>query len=200
MRERIIEAAEKIFSEKGFYEAKVYQIADLAEVSVGTIYRFFKSKEELYSAVLKKKLSELERRVEKRVKHKSPEEALRVYIETVVDFFDEERVFFEIFMREVGSLSIIDEERFELSDWYRNYVKRLSKIVNRGRKRGVFKNLDPIGVILAISGAIKNLLYCSMKGFTKLSSEDIKTLLTELFFNGLLLEKQGEKRLSTVRR
>jgi AcrR family transcriptional regulator len=116
MRERIIEAAEKIFSEKGFYEAKVYQIADLAEVSVGTIYRFFKSKEELYSAVLKKKLSELERRVEKRVKHKSPEEALRVYIETVVDFFDEERVFF-IFMREVGSLSIIDEERFELSDW-----------------------------------------------------------------------------------
>jgi hypothetical protein len=39
-----------------------------------------------------------------------------------------------------------------------------------------------------------------MKGFTKLSSEDIKTLLTELFFNGLLLEKQGEKRLSTVRR
>ncbi|ADU96825.1 TetR/AcrR family transcriptional regulator [Thermovibrio ammonificans] len=192
MRERIVEAAEKVFSEKGFYEAKVYQIADLAEVSVGTIYRFFKSKEELYAAVLKKKLTELERRVEKRTKHKSPEEAIKAYIETVVDFFDEERSFFEIFMREVGSLSIIDEERFELSEWYKGYVKKLARIVSRGERRGVFKELDPVGVILAISGAVKNLLYCSMKGFVNLSSDEIKKLLVELFFKGLLTSSFSE--------
>ena len=116
MVERIIEAAEKVFSKKGYHEAKVYQIADQAEVSVGTIYRFFKSKDELYFAVLKKKLSELEKRIERNIRRKPPEEALKVYIESVIDFFEDEREFFEIFMREVGSLSILDEERFELLD------------------------------------------------------------------------------------
>jgi AcrR family transcriptional regulator len=185
-KEVILEAAEKIFSEYGFHEAKIYRIADLAGVSVGTIYRFFKSKEELYSEVIKKKLSELKRRVEKNVKNKSPEGALKAYISTVVDFFEEEKNFFTIFMREVGSLSIIDEERFNLAEWYQNYIKGLAKIVERGIKRKIFKSLDPLAVILMISGAMKNTVYAQTKGFLKASPEEVKKTLYEIFLHGIL--------------
>ena len=188
-KEVILEAAEKVFSEYGFHEAKIYKIAELAGVSVGTIYRFFKSKEELYSEVLKKKLGELQRRVERNIRNKSPEGALKAYISTVVDFFEEEKEFFTIFMREVGSLSIIDEERFNLSQWYQSYVKKLSKVVERGVKRGAFENLDPLAVILAVSGAMKNLIYAQTKGILKSSPEEIKETLYHIFLRGILKNK-----------
>jgi len=185
-KEVILEAAEKIFSEYGFHEAKIYKIAELAGVSVGTIYRFFKSKEELYSEVIKKKLQELQKRVERNTRNRNPEAALKAYISTVVDFFEEERDFFTIFMREVGSLSIIDEERFSLSQWYQNYTRKLARIVERGVKRGVFKELDPLGVILAVSGAMKNMIYANSRGFLKGSPEKIKESLYQIFLHGIL--------------
>ncbi len=46
-RERILDAAVKVFAAEGFYNAKVSQIADAAGVADGTIYLYFKSKDEL---------------------------------------------------------------------------------------------------------------------------------------------------------
>src|SRR5437773_8705999 len=46
-RERILEAAIKVFAAEGFYNAKVSQIAQAAGVADGTIYLYFKSKDDL---------------------------------------------------------------------------------------------------------------------------------------------------------
>ncbi len=186
MKERILEAAERIFSEKGYYDTKVYQIAEAAGVSVGTIYRFYDSKEDLYAEVIRTKLRELERRVSKSIKDKNPREALEAYIGTVIDFFEDEKQFFELFMREVGSLVIPNEERLNLSEWYNRYVNKLSAIIKEGIERGEFRELDPKAVILSISGALKNILYASVKGFINLNSEDIKETLITMVEEGIL--------------
>src|SRR3954469_23931856 len=46
-RERILDAAVRVFAQEGFYNAKVSQIAHAAGVADGTIYLYFKSKDEL---------------------------------------------------------------------------------------------------------------------------------------------------------
>src|SRR5262249_37036949 len=46
-RERILEAAVRVFAAEGFYNAKVAQIAEQAGVADGTIYLYFKSKDDL---------------------------------------------------------------------------------------------------------------------------------------------------------
>src|SRR4051812_41244793 len=46
-RQRILDAAVRIFAEQGFFNAKVSQIADAAGVADGTIYLYFKSKDDL---------------------------------------------------------------------------------------------------------------------------------------------------------
>src|SRR4051812_27342475 len=46
-RERILDAAVKVFAREGFYNAKVSQIASAAGVADGTIYLYFKSKDDL---------------------------------------------------------------------------------------------------------------------------------------------------------
>ncbi len=186
MKEQILEAAEKVFSEKGFFSAKVSKIAELANVSVGSIYRFYKSKEELYAEVMKKKLLELEREVEKSVNGKDPFEAIASYIDMVVDFFSREQDFFEIFMMEMGSSFIIDTERFNLWGWYRSYVEKFSKIVEEGIRRGVFKRFDPKAVFLLISGALANIDYFRLKGILEIDPNEVKRLVKGVVFKGIL--------------
>ncbi len=50
-REEIISAAEKVFFEKGLVVATMDEIAERAELSKGTLYLYYKSKEDLYIAV-----------------------------------------------------------------------------------------------------------------------------------------------------
>jgi AcrR family transcriptional regulator len=50
-REAIIDAAEKVFFKKGFTSATMDEIADAAELSKGTLYLYYKSKEDLLLAI-----------------------------------------------------------------------------------------------------------------------------------------------------
>src|SRR3954471_14239615 len=58
-RERILEAAVKIFAEKGFYNAKVSEIARVAGVADGTIYLYFKSKDDLLISIFEDRMEEV---------------------------------------------------------------------------------------------------------------------------------------------
>ncbi len=49
-RDLILDAAGKLFQEKGYETTTIYEIAALAELGKGTIYSYFKSKEEVYIA------------------------------------------------------------------------------------------------------------------------------------------------------
>src|ERR1700730_15628064 len=55
-RERILDAAVKIFAEKGFYNAKVSEIARVANVADGTIYLYFKSKDDLLISIFEDRM------------------------------------------------------------------------------------------------------------------------------------------------
>ena len=50
-RKRIVEAALRVFAEKGYHEATMEDVADRLGVSEGTIYLYFKSKRELFKAI-----------------------------------------------------------------------------------------------------------------------------------------------------
>lgn len=51
-KKRIVDAAIQVFAEKGFHKAKMTDIAKKLGVSKGTIYQYFKSKEDLFEAVV----------------------------------------------------------------------------------------------------------------------------------------------------
>ncbi len=65
-KEEILDAAQKIFFEKGLSVATMDEIAEAAELSKGTLYLYYKSKEDLYLAVMMRgtqKLKEMFQRV-----------------------------------------------------------------------------------------------------------------------------------------
>jgi TetR/AcrR family transcriptional regulator, fatty acid metabolism regulator protein len=58
-RQRILRAAEAVFAEHGFFHARVAQIAQLAGVADGTIYLYFKSKDDLLISLFEDRMNEV---------------------------------------------------------------------------------------------------------------------------------------------
>jgi len=56
VRERIVEAAMRVFAEKGFFNATIDQVARVAGVSKGLVFWYFRSKDELIKEVAKRSL------------------------------------------------------------------------------------------------------------------------------------------------
>jgi AcrR family transcriptional regulator len=87
-REHILEAAEKVFAERGFDSAKLQDISALAGVSMGTIYAVFPGKEELFRAILDTRGQELLQVARDGVRgHDDPRAALDHLIEAYIDYF-----------------------------------------------------------------------------------------------------------------
>ncbi|MBR2875937.1 MAG: TetR/AcrR family transcriptional regulator [Clostridia bacterium] len=80
-RKRVLEAATTEFADYGFENTSIQQIAKKAEISVGSVYKYFENKEELFSMVVKEGLSLLE---ELLVKHSSSDEDVIVKAEAVL--------------------------------------------------------------------------------------------------------------------
>jgi AcrR family transcriptional regulator len=57
-RTRIIEAAARVFAQKGFASTTIAEIATQAEIGKGTVYEYFKSKEDLFFAVFERYIEE----------------------------------------------------------------------------------------------------------------------------------------------
>lgn len=66
-RNEIINAAEKIFFKKGIEDATMDEVAENAELSKGTLYLYFKSKEELHFAINLRAMEILKKMIEKSV-------------------------------------------------------------------------------------------------------------------------------------
>ncbi len=79
-RKRIIDAAVDVFADKGFFQAKVSEIAEAAGVADGTIYLYFKSKDDLLISLFREKMNEILQRFSAIRDEGSPEQQLRRYI------------------------------------------------------------------------------------------------------------------------
>ncbi|NLM05450.1 MAG: TetR/AcrR family transcriptional regulator [Tissierellia bacterium] len=62
-KDRVIQAAIKEFSEKGFENANTNKIAKLANISVGSLFKYFRSKNDLFLYIVEIATSELEKQV-----------------------------------------------------------------------------------------------------------------------------------------
>jgi AcrR family transcriptional regulator len=85
----LLAAAINVFSKRGFHEAKMQDIADAADVGKGTIYEYFKTKDDLFLAVYDAWMDEYEHEMT-RVSDKAltPVDKADALIETTIDFYE----------------------------------------------------------------------------------------------------------------
>jgi AcrR family transcriptional regulator len=86
---RILGAAAKLFATHRFHEARMEDIAALAEVSKGTLYRYFTNKDELYLALLSQAAEEFGERLDVLdAEEADPRQRLESLVSAVLEFFD----------------------------------------------------------------------------------------------------------------
>src|SRR5258706_2999182 len=99
-RDLILEAAQRVFAEKGFAEAKVADIAQAAGVATGTVYGIFPGKDDLYRAVHRDNLDELADRYAAIPARASVRETLLARSETSTRFLTSRPDYLRIYLRE----------------------------------------------------------------------------------------------------
>ena len=146
-----MQAAEKIYAESGLAGARTDAIAAAAGVNKALLYYYFKSKEDLYQAVIGSQLREFGRQVEKVLAAKGPAGPILLrYVSYHIDFIGTHpcypRIFQRMMMEGDRTLGrIVREHSLPLK-------KMLVALLERGIKSGEFRNLDPEHALVSIAG------------------------------------------------
>lgn len=102
-RAEILRAAEKVFALKGFFQTTMNEIARAAEFGTGTLYKFFKSKEDLYFTLIDEKTDEIYTKVQAELTREAPAiERIKNVLVFELEFMERNRDFFKIYTSEGG--------------------------------------------------------------------------------------------------
>lgn len=145
-RHYILQAAEKLFAQRGFYGTTMSDLAAFSEFSVGTLYNFFKSKEEVYYSLIMEKLDFMMEQLAAEI-NKLPEglPQIKGLITGVCKFFQENKDFFQIFFAERFHLvtAVGPKAMGELRRKYLAYIQYVTKIMMRAIKKKKIQPLEP---------------------------------------------------------
>lgn len=147
-RQQIIVAAKRVFSEKGFNKATMEDIAKEAELSPGTLYLYFKNKEELYASLSLRILQYLHIRVTHVNKEAETDpigklDALMVAMYDVYDF--DPLIIINMFHLQSSETlkNLSDELLQEIKDLSKKSIGAIADIFKQGIDAGLFIDRHP---------------------------------------------------------
>ncbi|RTH04927.1 TetR/AcrR family transcriptional regulator [Thermus scotoductus] len=185
-RNRILEEAARLFTEKGYEATSVQDLAEALGLSKAALYHHFRSKEEVLYEISLQALEGLCRQGERALSEPDPKVALLRFMEGHARFFEENRPFFVAMLQGLQSLS--PEKRAVTIALRDRYEGMLRSILERGMALGVFRPLD-VGLT---ARAILSLLNWMIRWFRPggpLRAEEVARFYFDLILKGL--EKSG---------
>ena len=191
-RREILAAAERVFVRKGYHGATVEEIAREAEFAVGTLYNFFKGKDDMYEEVVADLMSDYFARFEGRVlSQDDPVAAIGALVELRLTHFDEHRGFARVFLEtmpggRLGMTGAVPERCAGMPD---RHMELVSGIFARGIEAGVFEPVDPLDLVLCLDGIINAFVaYWARREPTAPLGERIGKM-TELILNRIMVRR-----------
>lgn len=144
----------EVFAEKGFFGAKVSEVARRADVADGTIYLYFKSKDDLLISLFEEKMGEIMTRLDELLAPiEEPEAKMRTYILAHLELVAEQPHLMQVLTVELRqSARFIKEYR---PQGFKRYLGVIASILEEGQAKGIFrKDLEPAIFRRALFGAI----------------------------------------------
>ncbi len=160
-KQQILEAAIRVFAKFGLPNTRMLHIAQAAGIGKGTIYEYFRSKEDLFIAAFNAFVKESNTRIEKRVRQiHDPEEKLRAYFRGWVEIADSDVMELADIMLDMwaeGIRSTEGKDKFNLKGMYENYREQIVQILDEGVRQKKFKPMDTTIVSSIIIGTLDGL-------------------------------------------
>ena len=195
-KKQILECAKKLFASKGYYQTQISDIQHAAGVARGTIYQYFKNKDDIFETILENLFLEWKNALDKKPDSDSDDmnngfNFFRFKIKNIFEFFDEDPDYCNILLRIGLGLG----ENFDKI--IRRFDIQMVGLANNYLSAGIRQNrikpeIDLELLSNLIGGAIMRTAY--FYGVTKKNNDSIDVdLLTERFVNafayGIFVEK-----------
>ena len=189
-REAILDAALSLFSENGYVNVSMQEIADRAEFATGTLYNLFKNKEDLYKALILSNVEKTHSILTEALNTGADEsEKLRNFVKAKGQIFKEHISFARLYVSEIRGLGFILEKGI-FTEKLNDLVFRLKTVLEGGIRNGVFKNIDSEFLAVSLNGLSSALLIHMAEnpaGFDYLGNLDN---ILNLFFDGVLSDNE----------
>jgi AcrR family transcriptional regulator len=150
--QRILDTAARLFAGAHFHEVRMEDIASEADVGKGTLYRYFRDKEELYLALLSRAAQQMHERLHETLgEDLEPVAKLQALVDMTLEFFDEQRHVFEIIQQ-------VEASRGTNHPWQRardSLLKETVGVFAEAKRRGDFTVADPPLTALMLLASVR---------------------------------------------
>ena len=189
-RQEMLATAVDLFSQKGYHSVSMHEIAAQAEFAIGTLYKFFQNKEDLYKALVLEQCDKFEEALTQAIEKPDDEvEKLRNYVRTKGAMFHSNLPFVRLFLAESRGASFnikagLDEE---LRKRYYSFLERLASIFHRGIKNQRFKKIaDPYYLAVALDSVMDASLLLWLDAPERHPYPEDPDAILDIFFKGLI--------------
>jgi AcrR family transcriptional regulator len=155
-RDQILDAAEQIFARGGFHQASLREIAELAEFSVGAVYGFFPSKDDIYREIFLRRAAEfLPGMQEVLSSERTPRQQLLDLADWQVEFFRRFPQFSRLVLRGWVAPPLAEPpEDSQILANFRTAQRMQTDLFRRGQAAGELRAGDPVLLARMFSGLV----------------------------------------------
>lgn len=191
-RERIIESAKKVFTDKGYFATNVVDIIREAGCGHGTFYDYFSGKDEVLMAVLADFIEDLDRmnkasRVFMEKIAFNDIEGVKIIVSGITDLYIRHSEIHPLYMQAAQE----NEDIKKLFDHFRNsFADTLASKIEDMKKAGKCKNIDPAisAQVLVIMLGFVSLAYAG--GNIACSAQELSENITRMIFGAVNFEEE----------
>ena len=189
MKNRIVETSIKLFDQKGFTATSIKDIVEVLNVTKGTFYYYFKSKQELLRDIHLNYIDDLIEQQEKILgdEEKDCAEKLHGIIYMVISNIRTNKESARIFFREMRHLSDkhVEEIRLKRNLFRKNY----QNLIESGIRDGEFKTTIPADMLTFGILGIMNWSYYWYNPDGDVSEEELAVIFTDIILKGVKTPK-----------
>jgi AcrR family transcriptional regulator len=139
MRELILDASRSIFLEKGYHQTSIRNIAEKIEYSPGTIYLYFKEKDDIFHALHEEGFRRLVAQMETLQFVSDPFERLKAMGRIYMDFAKNNKDFYDLMFIMQAPMNMEERDKWEMGD---RTLDHLKNVLRDCQANGKFKGYD----------------------------------------------------------
>ena len=191
---KILQAAVKVFAEKGFYNSRVSEIAKEANVADGTIYLYFKNKDDILISLFEEEFGQIVENMRKELaEEKNPLQKIKRFAIAHLSIVIKQQELGEVLGVEVRQSSKFMKEY--INKPFIEYLNLIRSIISEGQDAGLIrKDLTPGIMKRALFGALDEMArYWVLSAQKKHSISEAALQISDVFIRGMMSEEAREK-------
>jgi AcrR family transcriptional regulator len=200
-RNTILDAARTVFSRQGYAGSSVDDVAAQAGTAKGTLYLYFKSKEELYLAALTRDMGDLLHRARAEMDLvPTLREKMLAFLRVRLEYSKANEDFLRIYLAEFGSVFLKSSPHSELCRLARENMRYIKHEVNQAAARREIRAADAGPVATALFAMARGMLETRLLGWKEFQARDEAAFAVDLLWRGIGREPPAKRETGCRRR